>query len=101
MKKAISLLLSTIIALSTLSISFPVIAKEIEQNNAIVIGEKVAALSERYDEDETEITEAKICDISPDIDENAFVEDEAPEKPTQESTNRNIRRSRNRYGTWI
>ena len=59
MKKIISIFMALVTVVSVLSASFPAIAQEIEENNAVLVSEKVSAMCEKYDtENETdELTE--------------------------------------------
>lgn len=57
MKKTISIFLAAITVVSVLSASFTAIAQEIEENNAILVSEKVSAMCEKYDTETDELTE--------------------------------------------
>ena len=72
MKKVISLILSMIMTLSVFSICSPAIAQEIEQNNALVVGEKVSELCATYDTD-TENNTSKNENSSTTVDERIIV----------------------------
>ena len=59
MKRILSIFMAAVTVVSVLSASFPAIAQEIEENNAVLVSEKVSAMCEKYDtENETdELTE--------------------------------------------
>ncbi len=57
MKKIISIFMALVTVVSVLSASFPAIAQEIEENNAVLVSEKVSAMCEKYDTETDELTE--------------------------------------------
>lgn len=49
--------MALVTVVSVLSASFPAIAQEIEENNAVLVSEKVSAMCEKYDTETDELTE--------------------------------------------
>lgn len=49
MKRILSIFMATVTVVSVLGTSFPSIAQEIEENNAVLVSEKVSAMCEKYD----------------------------------------------------